>query len=582
MSGSKSGRGLIRILGLFLVSAAVCLASSGTALAQIQGYVVVQPIDVCGTTGPTSSSGCAPFNSNLRSVNPSTATSTTPIGFVDGGTNGTNINLTRAMWRQAGLDVLFLPIVEYDNSTDQVIEVDCSTNTNPCTGTLTSPHLKALLAGTAGAVTPACTGTHCKVPVGSNAPFPSANAIPMFFISSLTTGTGVTGPLYGFGFVNGGGIAVSSATFSTSRWDTLAHEIGHNLGIDHCTNGAGYKFTLQSATNPACPALVSGVPPVPCASTSLIPTPGGCNLMDNGSIRIIATSTGCTPQTTSTSSNGGALYDLDAGLCATAPIIQIADQLTLSTLNGQIAGGSQQTAALASGFINKQPNVSAIAGGGDLPFTVTNNSDQIIAALILTPPAGFNFVGYQFQFTGGVKPKSWEVLKGNTGSNNNCQKGIPLGASNPGFQCLEIDFTVTEPSPGVFMGGLGPGQSISFNANIHNQVTGQTATLQDLACTTPIPFGCLDLTEVFINLYAPTVFFSPDGSADTANDTDSTVPPVLVQPADFPTMAKLRPPPTFTAASNPLYGGVFACTPQSSDSGFVCPELAGGDPVGGD
>jgi hypothetical protein len=602
MSGSKSGLG--RVLGLLLVAAAACPAS--TALAQ-KGYVIVQPIDVCGTTGPNSPTGCAPFNTSSRSPNPSTATSLTPIGFVD---QTTNINLTRAIWKQAGIDVLFLPVVEYNNSVDQVIEVDCSPTPpagQPCAGTLKSDHLKALVNGMAGSVS-GCI-SNCTVPVGSNAPFLNANAIPMFFVNQLTTGPGVTPPLFGFGFVNGGGIAVASNTFSftsvpPSRWDTLAHEIGHNLGIDHCTNGAGFQFNAASTTCPTgligmqCGQPISTTGGVPVSITNNLPSSGGCNLMDNGSIRILPKSSGCTMQTwaASATSSGGVLYDLDTNLCCTTnasgalvcsvpantPFNPITDQLVLSTQDTSTFT-SQQTAALASGLINKQPNVSAIAGGGgDLPFTVTNNSDQIIAALILNLPAGFNFVGSQIQVLSaspGVKVKSTEILKGNTGSNNNCQKTISLGGNNPSFQCGEIDFQVTETSPGVFTGGLGPGQSITFDANIHNETTGQPATLDQLTCAVAIQFGCLDITEVFVNLYAPTYFFSPDGNAST---TDPTVPLVFVNPANFPTLAKLKPPPTFVAAANPLYGGVFACTPQSVDSSFVCPPLAGGDPTGGD
>src|SRR5215813_1566411 len=77
------------------------------------GYVVVQPIVVCGSSGPNVSPGCAPFNDQSQSPDPSTATNDTPIGFVD---PQTNINLTRAIWLRAGIDVLFFPIAEWDNT----------------------------------------------------------------------------------------------------------------------------------------------------------------------------------------------------------------------------------------------------------------------------------------------------------------------------------------------------------------------------------------------------------------------------------------------------------------------------------
>jgi hypothetical protein len=87
-----------------------------------------------------------------------------------------------------------------------------------------------------------------------------------------------------------------------------------------------------------------------------------------------------------------------------------------------------------------------------------------------------------------------------------------------------------------------------------------------------MPLSCLDLTEVFVNLYATTAAFTPSGTA-SSQSPDPTVGPVIVNPANFPTLAKLSPPPTFTGFTQ------IPCTPFE---GTTCPPLAGGDPNGGD
>jgi hypothetical protein len=545
----------------------VFLACGGAhAAVPVTKWVVIQPIDVCSTSGP--SGGCAPFNTSSQSPNPTTATPTTPIGFVD---KTTNINVTRAIWLQAGIDVTFLPMVEYDNSTYQKIDVYCSMtdSTGNCTQ-LGSNAFKTLTTSPGPLAASGCVGSNCLVPIFTAAyPYASANVIPMFFINSILPQTPLSGNYFGFAWVNGRGVAVSKLTFFPTfpdkvHFDTLAHELGHNLGLDHITYGAPQPpQTINNTTvGTACPGV------------GTLPNPGGCNVMDSGSIRILPASSGCTAQSSSTTSNGGALYDLNAvQWCGvTPPANPIADQLILGT-------GYQTDRGLMSGFMNTQPNVSATAGAGDLPVSVTNNSSNYIASLILSLPQGYNFVGYQFQYVSGPKPKSIAVLKGNNGAgNNNCQKAVPV-ASNPTFQCLEIDFPVTQ-SNGVFTSNFGPGATFMFNANVHNTVTGQTATIAELGCTTPMPLSCLDLTEVFVNLYATTAAFTPSGSA-SSEFPDPTVGPVIVNPANFPTLAKLSPLPTFTGSPNPVNGGPPApCTPDSETGN--CPPLAGGDPNGGD
>src|SRR6516162_2245390 len=95
-----------RTLLSLLLSAIGCVAA-GIAPAQttVTGYVVVQPIDVCQDTGWTNTAGsCAPFNTSDPNPNPAKTTSSTTIGFVD---PTTNKNITRQIWRDAGIDIIF-------------------------------------------------------------------------------------------------------------------------------------------------------------------------------------------------------------------------------------------------------------------------------------------------------------------------------------------------------------------------------------------------------------------------------------------------------------------------------------------
>src|SRR5260370_20411208 len=104
-------RTLMRALCLSAAAFLVC----GAALAQVNGFVVVNPIVVCDSNGAT----CPPFGvqcgTNIttgaytctQSLSPSTATVNTPIGFVDA---DTNTNATRAILAdEAGIDVAFFP-----------------------------------------------------------------------------------------------------------------------------------------------------------------------------------------------------------------------------------------------------------------------------------------------------------------------------------------------------------------------------------------------------------------------------------------------------------------------------------------
>jgi len=537
MKYSRLGPGLTAWLLLF---SAVTLIASGTARSATQ-YVVVQPIDVCTSGGAS----CAPFNTLSSTGNPAAATASTPIGFVD---PTTNINITRAIWLQAGIDVTFLPIKQYNSPVNSAFPtMDYRTLHISCTMTsCSSVDFKTLSQG---------------LPGGFPSPAPplapaAANAINMFFVNTLAPVPGTAGPFYGFAWLNGNGVAVAKSTFfgplgSTPRFDTLAHEIGHNLNLDHSTFGAG------SANN----------------------------VMTAGTIRAVPTSSGCSQ------TNGGALYELDVATifdCPILPATAISDQLILGN-----STNVQQGEVLLSGFLNPIPNVSAIAGGGDVSFTVTypkfnkagGRAEEFIFALVLALPEGFKFGTNLFTQTGGsAQVFSFERLNGNNGQGNtNCLKPI---SGAPSIECLEIDFVV-KPNPNppstcpaepatCYKGTFTANTSISFTSDIIDKSTGLPATPAQLGCTSVAPLQCLDLTYAFSDLLATTTFFgAPVNGVSTGNSQlpDATVPLTIVDPATFPSVASLTSPPLTVTG--------FSQTPCTSTSTRF-PPVAGGNPVGPD
>jgi len=398
----------------------------------------------------------------------------------------------------------------------------------------------------------------------------------MFFVDTLAPISPVSGTYYGLSWINGNGIAIAKNTFSQNspRFDTLAHEIGHVLNLDHGTLNANNACTGRNYP---------------------YQTQNGCNAMAAGSnsgqlFRIVPLSSGCLAS--SSSYSGGSLYDIDTGLCPTAPKAPQADQILLGT---GTKTATQQSTALASNFLNPQQSVisAATAGSGTAAATMStttttttsttapsssgainftigpfapvqpnangsnnNPNNQFIVALILAIPDGFNFYKPSLTFDpkNTFQPYSSEYLNGNRGTNNNCLK--PLAGTQPSVQCLEIDFLVTKTSPGIFQGSFNTGTTFSFSVVITNQNTGGVATLSDLQCVTPVPLQCLNLTYVFGDLHATTSFFAPSTSTSlTANSNapDVTVPSVLVNPADFPSIASLSPPyPPFMGSGNLL------------------------------
>jgi hypothetical protein len=575
---------LISVVGLLL--AATAFLPRGAAFAgvtvtnAVPNYVVLNPIDVCASGG----TGCAPFNT-LRTA-PGNATTLTPIGFVD---STTNINVTRADWLQTGIDVTFMPIKQYnspanidpwrasdttppntpytrtDYRTLHAISVTCTTGAV----NLTSPDFQALTKmSVCGA-----PSTANPPPLPSPAPplHTDSKVIDVFFVNDILEGNT---RLAGFSWINANGIAIAKDAFSTlaPRFDTLAHEIGHTLNLDHTT------FQDTGMTGPG----------VVCAG---VPSPGGCNLMDAGSnasnqpFRIVPSSPGC-----SKTPPGGALFDLDTGLCASMPSVPQADQIN----------SNQGNEANMSGFLNPIPSVVAMAtagGGAPAPAAATATT-ATTAATAATSRAGSSILfsvtdngGGRFDrstfndtetvmaialaFPKGISPKAKNpitvipggptvarvrVFTPGSGDDEGDDEEDEGGGSktdktfqacHSGITCLEIDFT-----KGTFTAG----STFSFNVNFTKNVTvGQltdthhTVVTDDLLATTSIlePRSSTSISAATVNNQPLT--------ADS-QFPDATVAAIIVNPARF---AAFGAPPSFTGF------GLQPCTLPIEESAVI-------------
>lgn len=83
--------------------------------------------------------------------------------------------------------------------------------------------------------------------------------INMWFVDALYPGG--SGTTFGVSILSGNAIAISNAVFTYTRLDTIAHEIGHSLGLDHYT-GADKALNLMAAgTDRTVPATIGDIYP---------------------------------------------------------------------------------------------------------------------------------------------------------------------------------------------------------------------------------------------------------------------------------------------------------------------------------
>lgn len=566
-----------------LLLSTVAFIAGGSALAQVPvtDYVVINPIDVCDSSGKN----CAPFSVTCKAStgctainNPSTATTSTtsiatqptPIGFIDG---DTGINNTRAIWLQSGIDVTFLKLQQYNSptlpngSTNANIDPWCATTCaifpfysatdyrtlhtgnvtcNDGVSKLTSPDFQVLtqhsicsqdMGGPVAATLNPPPKLSPAPPLASTLGTGMSNAIDMFFVNSIQPSPP---SVYGFSWINGNGIAIAKSAFgvfglsettitSPPRFDTISHEIGHALGLDHATFGAGTANNVMTggSSNP----------------NRTVPLSSGCS-----------------------STNGGALYELDKPTidnCPVLPATPIADQLILGN-----STNVQQGQVLLSGFMVPIPQGVTATAVGDVNITVNypkfqqsggRSAEQYVVALVIGLPSGDNFGNPEF-----ANPNppgflfGFQTVNGNNGNGNlNCVKPFSGG---PSIKCGVVLF-----QPNQFTSGT----SFSFTANI----------VSNGAVLTQIPAGTT-MTFVFNDGYATTSAFEHRDKTTNQEAVSgfpvAAVPSAIVDLTDcstFPNVCSLGL--VFTGVLNPLTGQPTPCTTKS-----ICP--SGNLPQGAD
>jgi hypothetical protein len=163
------------------------------------------------------------------------------------------------------------------------------------TSTLTSALFKTLSQQDTTVATPLAIskGGTPVAPLGGAAlvpPFspPDPGIVNLFFVNTLNPPQAIGGTLYGLAWLCNNGVAISSQTFAQSRPDTIAHELLHNLCLDHGTYGAG-PWTVATGSGGSYSKPFGVVPAIPGT-----PLPGQCdsnypacgaNLMTTGILR---------------------------------------------------------------------------------------------------------------------------------------------------------------------------------------------------------------------------------------------------------------------------------------------------------
>ena len=193
---------LQNILGS-VVAAGLLMVSAGVQALPFQ--LTIQPINVCDNAG-------------LNCGNPAE-----------------NVFLaeTQKIWAQAGIDVTFLAFNQLNNTSFLSIDEDN--------------------------LTPAPSLANLAFDFG-NQQNADPTVINMYFVDDIdAAGSGTT---FGIAFVGGNGIAIADEIFAgLGRIDTIAHEIGHNLGLSHSDPFMTADYLMRSGGSRNVPGTIADITP---------------------------------------------------------------------------------------------------------------------------------------------------------------------------------------------------------------------------------------------------------------------------------------------------------------------------------
>ena len=263
----------------------VKLASTGTNVATCSGFVSGTTLTItssCTVPGTTTTANLAVYNFLSGSDSRGTPIAKNPDGtlatFISGLGTGSG-----------GKGTYTVNISQNVGSSSKPFTITATSST------LTSDLFKTLSQQNTIVINPLAIskGGTPVAPLGGAAlmpPFspPDPAIVNLFFVNALNPPPAIGGTLYGLAWICNNGVAISSQTFAQSRPDTIAHELLHNLCLDHGTYGAG-PWTKPTGSNGSYLQPFGVVPQIPGT-----PLPGQCdpnypacgaNLMTTGILR---------------------------------------------------------------------------------------------------------------------------------------------------------------------------------------------------------------------------------------------------------------------------------------------------------
>ncbi len=209
-------------------------ANISIPLLPVTSIITIQPIDVCDAIG----TDCASL-ANL--ANDETA--------------------VNAVWDQAGLGFDFLPAVQFDDTTSS------------------QGFLNPTVTIAAGFPTGTPTDLAHQLMYGpGHGQSSNPTTLNVWFVDHLTRSDGVG--IYGTAFIGGNGVIIPTLpnlnTGQLPALDTLAHEVGHNLGLQHVDGtSSSSPLNLMQSVGRTVPSNFCQVNPNTCI-LSVLPRTGCC------------------------------------------------------------------------------------------------------------------------------------------------------------------------------------------------------------------------------------------------------------------------------------------------------------------